>query len=197
MTAAAEALVRLTTPRVDARRAERRKLTLATLDDLFGEVDRVEQASRPGAEGLRVTGNWSAGQIMAHLARLVERSLDGFGAPPASERPSPSGLRALAARAELAAEVAAERHLRAALLSGTMQPGGPGVALPGELDPPVQVWTIDGAARLRNALERLRHRHPMDKPSPTIGRLSDAEWTTIHLRHAELHLSFIILGQSR
>ncbi len=197
MTAGAQALAGLTTARVDTRSAERRPLALATPDDLARETDHIESCSRPDGEGIRVTANWSAGQIMDHLARLIERSMDGFGAAPASERPTPSGLRAIAARAELATEVAAERSLRDSVLTGIMRPAGPSVALPGELDPPALFWTGDGAARLRIALQRIRDRHPMDKPSPTIGRLTEHEWTTIHLRHAELHLSFIILGQSR
>lgn len=197
MTGGATALAGLTAARVDTRRAERRSLTIATLDDLAREVDRVEQAARPEGEGLRVTGNWSAGQIMIHIARLIERSMDGFGALPVSEHPIPAGLRAIAAKAQRAGDVAAERALRERVLAGPMVAGGPSAALPGEIDPPVQAWTHDGAAHLRSVLGRIRAGHPMDKPSPTMGRLSQEEWKALNLRHAELHLSFIILGQRR
>jgi hypothetical protein len=197
MTGGAPALARLTTARIDTRHAERRALTLSTLDDLAREIDRIEHASRPEREGIRVTGNWSAGQIFEHLTRLIERSMDGFHELPASERPAPGGLRGIPVRAELAAATTAERALRTRLLAGPMQPGGPSMALPGEIEPPIQMWTNDGAARLRNVLGRIRAAHPMDKPSPTLGRLTPEEWTTLHLRHAELHLSFILLGQRR
>lgn len=197
MTGGAEALARLTTARVDTRRAERRSLDLATLDDLAREADRIEHAARAEGEGLRVTGNWSAGQIMIHVARLIERSMDGFGALPISEHPIPTGLRAIAAKAQRAGDVAAERAARERMLAASWQPCGPSPALPGEIDPPVQAWTPDGAAHLRVVLGRIRAKHPMDKPSPTLGRLSADEWLAIHLRHAELHLSFIILGERR
>lgn len=197
MTGGAEALAGLSTARVDTRRAERRSLAISTLDDLARELDRIEHAARAEGEGLRVTGNWSAGQIMIHLARLIERSMDGFGALPVSEHPIPTGLRAIAAKAQRAGDVAAERALRERALAAPMVPCGPSAALPGEIDPPVQAWTPDGAAHLRSVLGRMRAGHPMDKPSPTMGRLSSEDWTAIHLRHAELHLSFIILGQRR
>ena len=197
MTGGAEALAGLTTPRVDTRGAERRALAIATLDDLAREVDRIEHAARPEGEGLRVTGNWSAGQIMIHIARLIERSMDGFGALPVSERPIPTGFRAIAVKAQRAGDAAAERSLRERALAAPMVPYGLSAALPGEIDPPVQAWTPDGAARLRSTLGRIRAGHPMDKPSPTMSRLSQEEWATVHLRHAELHLSFIILGQHR
>ena len=197
MPTGADALRQLNTPRVDTRRAERRALSLASFDDLAREVDRIERASDPAGEGLRFTGNWSAGQIFEHIAMAIERSMDGFGALPASARPAPRALIAIAERSAHARALQAERTLRAALLSGPMSPAGPSIALPGELEPAEHVWTRDGAARLRVALSRLRDGHPMNKPSPTIGPLSPDEWTVLHLRHAALHLSFIILGQWR
>ncbi len=195
MSSGAEALARLTTARVDTRHAVRRAVVLARLDDLSREVERVEKAARAEGEGLRVTGNWSVGQIMVHIARLIERSMDGFGALPVSEHPLPGGLRAIAAKAQRAGDVAAERIARNRMLTTPMQPCGPSAALAGEIDPPMFVWTPDGAAQLRGALGRVRDKHPMDKPSPTLGRLSVDEWLAIHLRHAELHLSFITLGE--
>ena len=83
------------------------------------------------------------------------------------------------------------------MLSLPLAPGGPSVAHPGDIDPPMQVWTPDGAAHLRTALNRIRESHPLDKPSPTIGPLTQEEWTTFHFRHAALHLSFILFGQRR
>ena len=197
MSSVAEALARLTTARVDTRHAERRAVVLATLDDLSREVERVEKAASAEGEGLRVTGNWSVGQIMVHIARLIERSMDGFGALPVSEHPIPGGLRAIAAKAQRAGDAAGERIARNRMLTTPMHPCGPCAALVGEIDPPVFVWTPDGAAQLRAAVGRVRDKHPMDKPSPTLGRLSGDEWLAIHLRHAELHLSFITLGERR
>ncbi len=197
MSPGAEALSKLNSPRVDTRRAERRALTLASFDDLARELDRIEHAARPDGEGLRVTGNWSAGQILEHIAKAIERSMDGFSAPPASTRPAPRGLTALSDRPVHARAIDAERALRATLLAHPFSPDSPGFALPGEINPALYVWTNDGAARLRVALARIRDGHPMARSSPTIGPLSQEEWAAVHLRHAALHLSFIILGQWR
>ena len=180
MTTGAIALSALNTPRVDTRSAQRRDASPTSFDDLAREVDRIELCSTPDGSGLRVTGNWSAGQILEHLAKSIERSMDGFGALPLTPR-----------------AVQSQRARRAALLSGPMSPAGPSIALPGEIDPAEHVWTRDGAARLRVALSRIRDGHPMNRPSPTIGPLAPSDWASLHLRHAALHLSFIILGQSR
>ena len=197
MSTGADALSKLNSPRVDTRRAERRALTLASFDDLARELDRIEHAARPEGDGLRVTGNWSAGQILEHIAKAIERSMDGFSTLPASMRPAPRGLTALSDRPAHARALAAEHSLRATLLADSFSPDSPGFSLPREIDPAMYVWTNDGAARLRVALARIRDGHPMAKPSPTIGPLSQEEWAALHLRHAALHLSFIILGQWR
>ena len=42
------------------------------------------------------------------------------------------------------------------------------------------------ASRLRT--EKLGARHPV------FGRMTDAEWIKLHLRHAELHLSYALPG---
>ena len=178
MTTGAEALRHLTTPRIDTRTSQRRAVAIPSWDVLAQEVDRVERAAAPDGEGLRVTGNWSAGQILDHVARAIERSMDGFVGPH-PVRPGTNG--------------AAERKSR--MLSLPLAPAGPSIACAGDIEPPVQVWTPDGAAHIRTALNRVRENHPLDKPSPMVGPLTQQEWTTFHLRHAALHLSFIVFGE--
>jgi hypothetical protein len=192
----ADALKQLRTARVDTRAAQRRRVRVDGWDDLRAEIDKIERAGAPEGEGLRTTGNWSVGQILVHIARGIERSMDGFGSAPASERlrgANGNGDRAL--RGALANAQAAEAAAKARLLTHAHQPAGESIAGPGELEPPAQVWTPDGAARLRGAIERVRAGHPMNKPSPTAGALSAKEWETFHLRHAALHLSFVVLGE--
>lgn len=190
-----DALAGLRGPRVDTRSCERRAVVIADVEAMACEVDRVERASRPGGAGLRVTGNWSAGQLMVHVARLIERSMDGFGAAPASERPVPRGVRSVAARAARSRDATLEQEVRATLVGCAMLPGGASAAGAGEVEPPALVWTQDGAAALRTAIVRIREQHPMDKPSPTVGRLTHEEWLRVHLRHAALHFSFILVGR--
>lgn len=191
----ADALKGLRTARVDTRTSLRRRVRIDTWDDLRAEVDRIERASQPDGEGLRITGNWSAGQIMVHVAQAIERSMDGFQCVPESVRLSGAGNGSNAERGAIARALRAEGAVKARLLSHVHQPAGEGIGSPGELDPPAQVWTNDGAARLRGVIDRVRAGHPMDKPSPTAGPLSTREWESFHLKHAALHLSFIVLGE--
>src|SRR5262245_13762660 len=118
MSAGADAMKRLDTAFVDTRRAQRRAVALASFDELAREVERVERASRPDGEGLRVTGNWSAGQILEHLGKTIEKSMDGFAAAPASEGALPSGLARIAARVGRSQAAADESLLKVRLLGG-------------------------------------------------------------------------------
>ena len=52
----------------------------------------------------------------------------------------------------------------------------------------------DTAARLehlRRSVQRLRT-EPQRVPSPLFGTLTAEQWEKVHLRHAELHLSFLV-----
>lgn len=194
MTDVRDMLRRLDAPRVDTRRVRRRPLRLSGWADLAAEVGRIEAAARAAGEGsaeFLVLGNWSAGQILQHLGLTIERSMDGFRARPSWEAPAASGLARLTgypARSRIRNLTASAR---ARLLGVEHDPGGPSTGGDGELEPWAQVWTHDGAALLRRALDRVSAGHRMACPSPTIGPLDHDEWTRFHLRHAELHLSFI------
>ncbi len=193
----ADALKSLKTPWIDTRHAQRRDVRVASLDDIVAELDRIEPAAAPDGMGLRVTGNWSVGQILEHLAIAMERSMDGFGALPESAGAMPNGLAKLAAKAQRKRALDREHRLRSRLLTHAMSPGGPSVGSDGELAPPAQSWTPHGAARLRAAIRRVRDGHAMERPSPTAGPMTREEWMAYHLRHAALHLSFIVLGEWR
>src|SRR5262245_1845317 len=54
----------------------RRTVRLATIGDLLAEVDQVVLAASAGR--VRPLGNWSAAQVLQHLAKLIEFSFDGF-----------------------------------------------------------------------------------------------------------------------
>ena len=53
-----------------------------------------------------------------------------------------------------------------------------------------RVPAAEGLRRLTAAYIRLKS-GPPTIPNPAFGRLSEIEWTKLHLRHAELHLSFL------
>jgi FPC/CPF motif-containing protein YcgG len=48
----------------------------------------------------------------------------------------------------------------------------------------------DALQRLRNAVARLQNER-MTAKHPVLGQLNHDEWNQLHLRHAELHLSFV------
>ncbi len=44
---------------------------------------------------------------------------------------------------------------------------------------------------LKTAIQPL-HLEPQRMPSPFLGKLTKDEWDRLHMRHAELHLSFFV-----
>jgi hypothetical protein len=72
----------------------------------------------------------------------------------------------------------------------------PGFRLPARED--ARVWPSNGDAR--GALDELRamvHRfetEPKRGTHPAFGTLTDEEWVQFHLRHSEMHMSFLTPG---
>ncbi len=54
------------TSSVNTAKVKRRKLWFHSIDELLSELDRIEAAERNGK--LRTRGNWTAGQILAHVS---------------------------------------------------------------------------------------------------------------------------------
>ena len=70
----------------------------------------------------------------------------------------------------------------------------PGFKLPDNMQalrPAAVVETADGLRALRSLLSRIRSGDRMSQPSPLLGRMSHEDWVELHLRHCELHLSFV------
>lgn len=196
---ASDMLRSLDTPRVDTRRAMRRALAFGSLEEVLAEIEAIERAAHEARDPARAvgeprvwtSGNWSIGQILWHVSLAMERSLDGFGEPPLSEQFRAKGVKHAAMYPVRAKARQREMLVKDMLIERPHEPGGPSCAFDGKLEPPAQVWTADGAARLRNAIGRIRAGQPMGHTSPTMGRMVGEEWLAYHLRHAGLHLSFI------
>jgi hypothetical protein len=149
-----------------ARVTGRRSLQFQSLDDILADLDSLN------AGPVRSLGNWSPGQNLAHLTILMVGCLDGL-------------------------EVETQFLLRtaASLLRGRVltKPMSPGWKLPpaaSVLIPPETTWT-EGLHNMRSALRRMQtesHRHA----HPVLGTLSVEQWTQLHCRHCELHLSFLV-----
>jgi hypothetical protein len=145
----------------------RRKVDYASLEELLADADRV--SSGP----VKALGNWSAGQIFRHLAVSFNNSIDG------STMTFPWYFRLMA------------RIFKKQLLRGPMPPGyklPPDAAktlLPGPTS------NEEGLADLHAAVSRLE-REPQRAKSPVLGVLSNEEWNQLHLKHANLHMSFLV-----
>ena len=151
---------------------DRRTLRLTSLDELLAEVDRLH------AQPYRRLGNWSLGQMCVHLARLMHECIDGFTFGP------PRVVRWLA-------PLFKARLLRRGFPAGMTLKGPAAQALS-----PPPVSDSEGVQRLRDAVQRLQS-EPQRQPSPLLGRMSREQWDQFHLRHAELHLSFLAPDANR
>lgn len=155
----------------DSRSLPWRKLRFESVAELREELDRILAAERSGR--LRVTGNWTPGQILGHLAAWIEFGYVGF-----PMKPPPWIIRVLI-RLKL------KSYLRDGMPRGVRIPGIPEGTLATERIP-----TADAAARYRAALDRLE-REPARFDSPAFGKVSDADRVALNLRHAELHLGYV------
>ena len=145
----------------------RRVLRFNSLDEILADLAGLE------GKRLKTLGNWSVGQILAHLAIPMNGAIDGMEFRP------PWYFRIIA------------KMFKRKFLTGTMPAG---FKLPKDaeavlLPPPTS--DADGFAVVRRAIQRLKtetHR----EPSPVMGPLTIEEWNQLNCRHSELHLSFIV-----
>lgn len=158
--------------------AERRPLQLHSIRELEDEVNRIVQSSERGR--VRTTGDWTAGQILQHVGRLLEFSLDGFP----FRAPWPTRLICTVMK-----WLSWPLLLRLAFRPGHRLPAA-------ALEPSPAVTVGEAAAYLLGQLARVQRGQAMVQPSPFEGHISHAQWVKAHLRHAELHFSFIHYGPS-
>jgi len=153
---------------IDTARVEGRcNRHFESLDDVLAECRAL--ATRP----TRQLGNWTLGQICQHLGTGMHLSTcneDMF--------PVPFYLRLLG-------PLLRGRVLKRGLPRGFQLPPEGAALMP----PPVSVEeglaTLDaGIAALNESSRRTRH--------PVFGAMDVAQWNQFHLRHAEMHLSFIV-----
>ena len=136
---------------------------------MLAEVDRL--ATAEAERGLTTSGHWTFGQALDHLATWVDYAYDGVPL----RLPLPVRLVMRAVKRQVLT-----RPMRA----GSRLPGVAGGTLATEVVP-----TPAGLAHARRSFARLRDARP-DQAHPAFGPLTPAEWTALHCRHAELHLSF-------
>lgn len=159
---------------INTKTAPRRELSFGSLDELGAELDRIDAAYASG--NLAHTGNWSPAEVCDHLANFWTCSLDGF---PPGKLPLP--LRLLG------------RYVfKKGAISGSQPP--PGFKIPKGAEhflPREGVTYEQGSEALRTCIQRVNRGDPYVPESPLFGKLTSDQWTTIHLGHAGMHLSFL------
>lgn len=153
----------------------RRPLRFGRLDDIVRDLEVLNNRVEAGGK-VHASGNWTPGQVVDHVAKMIVFSLDGF---PPDAKPT------LLVRAIL-------RMLKSSAL---IKPMKPGIRLKGKmaaaLGPDPDVTWGQAMTRLRNVTERVRGGERMTHSSPAFGAMAHEEWIQLHCRHAELHLSFL------
>jgi len=158
---------------VNPKTAPRRELKLGSFDALRAELERLEAAHHAGT--LKHTGNWTPGEIFDHLAIVKEFSLDGF----------PFRVNPLF-------RFGAQLFVKPKVIRGESLPVG--ITLKGPsaaMLPRPGVSFREGVGRLRNVMQRLEQGEQFNQPSPLFGKLTHQQWSTLHLGHSALHLSFL------
>jgi hypothetical protein len=155
---------------IDTTKVEgRRKLHFTSLEDIGADVEQLARGP------VRNLGNWTSGQVLKHLALVMNYSIDGFPTR------APFYLRILG------------KLLKKRILTKGMTPG---FQLPNKdarnLVPGATTWE-EGLAAFRTALKRMQ-KEPKRAPHGFFGHLTHDEYIRLHCRHSELHLSFLVPG---
>lgn len=135
----------------------------------------LADAERLAVGSYETVGNWSFGQILEHLAKSFESSIDGSGQKLSFPVRMFGGL------------FLKGRFLNHTLPSGFTFPGGS----QSPFAPAADTTTQAGLDALRRACQRCRTEKQRSF-HPLFGRLDTPEWDRFNLRHAELHMSFVV-----
>jgi hypothetical protein len=145
----------------------RRTVDYSTLEEV--RLDAEALAAGPYA----TVGNWTFGQILEHLAQAMHASIDGFpfGAPWYMRLVAPL--------------------VKNSVLTRRMKPGFKLPKAAASYLPSADATVEESLTRLVNGIERLEVETP-NAPHPVFGKLAREEWIALHLRHSELHMSFVV-----
>jgi EAL domain-containing protein (putative c-di-GMP-specific phosphodiesterase class I) len=151
----------------------RRLLRFENADQVIADARLLADAQSSGR--LQSLGDWSLGTAFHHLACWVDYGYDG----------APVKVPLLI---RLVMRPMKHWVLNKPMRAGARIPGVQGGTLAIN-----SVATAESLPHLIAGFERLKSQCPT-KPSPLFGKLTHAEWTALHLRHSELHLSFHSVG---
>jgi hypothetical protein len=149
---------------------QRRTLHFTRIDQVLADVNQLAEAEQRGT--LKMLGNWTFGQSLGHLASWVDYSYDGVPLK------IPFFIPWIV------------RPLRKQFLYKPMKPGSRIPKVPGGTLATDVVASAPALDHFRRAFERLAI-SPPGKPHALFGKFTHQEWIAQHLRHSELHLSFM------
>jgi len=151
-----------------AEQTQRRSIEFATLDEVRADIEAL-------AAGSYVTvGKWSFAQILDHLASSLNCSLDGFPF-----------------KASFFVRWFVAPMIKNSILTKEMKPG---FKLPKKFSSylPTEECTMDEALpKVLAAIKRFETELPL-ADHPFFGKMASEEWMNLHVRHAELHMSFVV-----
>jgi hypothetical protein len=149
----------------------RRQLRYADYDAFLTDAE----ATAADSANVKNLGNWSIGQVFQHLAKSLLTSVEG------ADFKAPLPIRVIAKL------FFKKKFIYKALPAGFPIPDHAAkIFLPAD-----QVAADSGIAELRSAIERVKS----DKTRAEhglFGKLTNEEWDNFNLRHAELHMSFLV-----
>jgi hypothetical protein len=146
----------------------RRKLTFRSFDEVLSDAETLVRSPNT-----KMLGNWPLPQLLTHLATTINGSIDGISGR------APWFLRPIGPL------------VKRRIFKNGMSPG---FNLPKAREVkafPVAASPQEALGKLRAAVERLKNER-MTACHPFFGKLTHEEWTRLHLRHAEMHLSFAV-----
>jgi hypothetical protein len=149
-----------------------RELHFNSLSEIVDEARRLVA----GSAAVRPLGNLTLGQALKHMALTMHAGFDGFGFTIPTE-----------------VQAFAKAH-KVELFAGHMRPG---TKLPPAGEArfiPACCTPQEGLSELEAAVARLQAGAPQQE-HPYLGELSAPEWVSLHCRHAELHLGFMLGGE--
>ncbi len=155
---------------VDTKKVRgRRRLRFHSFDEMMAEAEALAEAGE-----VTSLGNWSVGQTLKHLGVAMEGSINGTGF-----------------KVPLWLTIVGRIYVKRLLLNGPFPAGFKLPASAGKRLIPDQTTPAEGMAALRHGVQRLRSETARSR-HPVAGPLSIEEWDRFHLRHAEMHLSFLV-----
>jgi hypothetical protein len=160
---------------VEMSRPDRRQLRFSTTDEAVAEAELLVEAEKEGR--LQRCGNWTLGQVLGHLATWANFAFDGYPA----EVHAPFFVRWIV-------RMFRGQILRKGMMAGVRVGKVPGGTVGLDLLEPEE-----GLRRFRAAMERLKSAAPT-AANPVFGRMTHEQWIALNLRHAELHMSFLLHG---